>query len=244
MLDMSHKLKAGKATATFVKYENILFGLPKLMLHLHILFNSLIQHSYVPHEFLVGVITPLVKDSEGDNSSTSNYRPLTLSVVFASMFEIPVLSKISHLLNTDSLQFGYKAKHSTSHALYVLRSCIDHFTENGSNVFSAFLDCSKGFDKIDHSGIFLKLIGRGVPLCFINLIIFWYSNLESAVKWNGIYSRYFRVTSGVRQGGILSPRIFVLYVDDLLGKLRSSGAGCHVMDIFVGAIMYADDLAL
>ena len=70
MLDMSHKLKAGKATATFVKYENILFGLPKLMLHLHILFNSLIQHSYVPHEFLVGVITPLVKDSEEDNSST------------------------------------------------------------------------------------------------------------------------------------------------------------------------------
>ena len=156
------------------------------------------------------------------------------------MFEIPVLSKISHLLNTDSLQFGYKA----SHALCVLRSCIDHFTANGSNVFSAFLDCSKGFDKIDHRGIFLKLIGRGVPLRFINHIIFWYSNLASAVKWNGIYSRYFRVTSGVRQGGILSPRIFVLYVDDLLGKLRSSGAGCHVMDIFVGAIMYADDLAL
>ena len=186
----------------------------------------MIQHGYVPQEFLSGVITPLVKDTEGDVSSTGNYRGLTLGVVFASLFESAVLLKIGHKLTTDNLQFGYKSGHSTSHALYVLRSCIDYFIERRSNVFVAFLDCSKGFDKVSHHAIFIKLMQRGIPLCFLNVIIYWYLNMSSVVKWNNVISRSFRVTSGVRQGGILSPRLFVVYEDDLIIALRQSGIGC------------------
>ena len=72
--------------------------------------------------------------------------------------------------------------------------------------------------------------------------MYWYLNSTSAVKWNDCLSRSFKVTSGVRQGGILSPRIFVVYVDDLLIRLRKSGVGCHIIGQFVAAIMYADDL--
>ena len=157
------------------------------------------------------------------------------------MFESAILNKIGYLLTTDNLQLGYKENHCTSHAIYVMHMCIDYFTQYGSNVFAAFLDCSKGFDKVDHSGIFLKLMDRKVPLCFLNIIIYWYRNLSSVVKWNGVYSESFQVTSGVRQGGILSPRLFILYVDDLLVALRNSKAGCHIVDSFLAAIMYADD---
>ena len=244
MLEIAKRMKSGKATAGFVKYEHILYGSAKLMYHLQILFNAMIVHGYVPHEFLSGVITPLVKDTEGDTSSPSNYRGLTLSSVFASLFEVAILLKIGHQLTSDSLQFGYKPKHSANHALYVLRSCVDYFTEHGSNVLVAFFDCSKGFDKVDHHGIFIKLMNRGIPLCFLNIIMYWYLNMSSVVKWNSTFSRSFRVLSGVRQGGILSPRLFVIYVDDLLITLRKSGIGCHIIQSFVAAIMYADDLAL
>ena len=136
MLDIVANMKTGKATAGFIKYEHILHGSPKLLIHLQILFNSLIQHGYVPCDFLSGVITPVVKDTEGDISSTTNNHAITLSVVFASLFESAILNKVGYL------QFGYKTKHSCSHAVYVMPTCIDYFTQNGSNVFAAFLDCS------------------------------------------------------------------------------------------------------
>ena len=77
------RLKTGKATASFVKPEHIIYGSPKLIVHLHLLFNAILQHSYVPNEFLNGVITSLIKDSEGDHSSVDNYLGLTLGVVFS-----------------------------------------------------------------------------------------------------------------------------------------------------------------
>ena len=160
MLDVLSKLQSGKATASFLKAEHILYGSPQLSRHIHILFNAMIQHSYVPLEFLKGSITPLIKDSQGDHSSTDNYRALTLSVLLSNLFEHALLMKIGHLLVTDDLQFGYKKRHSVSHAIHTLKTTIDYFTSRGSNVFAAFLDCSKGFDKVNHNGIFIKLIQR------------------------------------------------------------------------------------
>ena len=244
MLVVMSKLKLGKSSASFVKAEHLIYGSPKLAWHLHLLFNAMIQHSYVPVEFLSGVISPIIKDNEGDHSDPRNYRGLTLGVVFSYLFEHALLLKIGHLLETDSLQFGYKKGHSTSHAIYSLKECIEYFTSRGSNVFAAFLDCTKGFDKVCHSGMYIKLIKRGVPLCILNLLIYWYSNLTSAVKWNGVFSESFRVYSGVRQGGVLSPHLFAIYVDDLIVKLRSLKNGCYIADLFLACIVYADDICL
>ena len=164
MMDVLSNLEVGKATASFLKAEHVLYGSPKLARHIHLLFNAMIQHCYVPQEFLTGSITPLIKDSQGDHNSPDNYRGLTIGVVFSNLFEHALLKKIGHLLHTDPLQFGYKKRHSTSHAIHALKYTIDYFTSRGSNVFAAFLDCSKGFNKVDHNGIFIKLIQRNVPL--------------------------------------------------------------------------------
>merc|ERR1712015_187742 len=106
-------------------------------------------------------------------------------------------------------------------------------------------DCpSIWFDKVDHNGIYLKLMERGVPLCFLNILIYWYGNMFVKCKWRDTFSHVFDVNSGVKQGGVLSPKLFAIYLDDLIILLKNSGFGCHIIDLFVAAILYADDLAL
>ena len=136
MMAMKSKLKCHKSTSTFLKAEHLLFGSLTLFVHMQLLFNSMLLHSYVPHEFLKGIITPLVKDQDGDLSDTGNYRGVWLSPVFAFLFEHGLLIKFGYLLQSDELQFGYKSKHSTNHAIFVLRTCID-FLLNMDHMFLA-----------------------------------------------------------------------------------------------------------
>ena len=244
MLDALSKMSIGKASSGSIKSQHIFLGSPKLSIHLNILFNGLLQHSYVPYDFLQGTVTPVVKDKEGDINDSSNYRLVTLSLIFSQLLERLLLIKIGRLLHTDDLQFGFKARHSTSHAVFVLKSCVDYFVNHGSNTFVTFLDCTKAFDVIPHEGIFLKLIQKGVPLCYINFLIYWYSNMRNRCRWNNALSDEFPVPSGMKQGGILSPRLFIVYIDELLTRLRKSGVGCYFIDMFIGALLFADDLCL
>ena len=244
MLDAVFKLKTGKATSTFMKAEHIFVGCPELLYYIHLLFNSLLTHSYMPQEFLCGTISPIIKDANGDTTSPSNYRGITLGPVLLQLFENALLNKFGHFLESDDLQFAYKKSHSPSHAIYVLKSCVDYFNEHGSNVIVTMLDCTKAFDTISHYGLFIKLMNRGVPVCFLNLMIYWYLNMKSRCRWENAFSEYFHVPTGTKQGGVLSPNLFVLYMDDLIKRLRDSGLGCHFISIFMACLMYADDLCL
>ena len=118
MVTISGKLKEGKSSNSYFTAEHILHGSPKLAIHLHLLFNSFLQHSFVPADFLKGTISPVVKDSSGDLNSTDNYRGVTLSSVFAHMFENALRLKFGRFLSSHDLQFGFKPKHSVNHALF------------------------------------------------------------------------------------------------------------------------------
>ena len=64
------------------------------------------------------------------------------------------------------------------------------------------------------------------------------------MKWDGYLGEWFSISAGVRQGGVLSPDFFNIYVDSLIDVLQSSGVGCHVRKIFAAALLYADDICL
>ena len=85
---------------------------------------------------------------------------------------------------------------------------------------------------------------RNIPAKFLNLVISWYQDLKCRVKWADQYSDWFSVTAGVRQGGILSPDFYSIYVDDLLSKLKDSQKGCYYLEYFAAAFFYADDMAI
>ena len=244
MLEMLSKLQSGKSYAGFIRAEHILHGSPKLALHLHMLFNSMLQHSFIPTLLLRGNISPLVKDRDGNMSDSGNYRPITLSSIFIQMFESLQKAKFGYFLPSSDLQFGFKPGVSTSHALYCLKTTVDYFTEKNSRVYLSFLDCSKAFDRISHWGLFIKLINRNVPLCFLLCVMFQYLNMSCTVKWNNVSSRAFDIPTGTKQGGILSPDFFALYMHDLIQILRSSGFGCNMIKMCIACIFFADDVVL
>ena len=244
MINIMSKLQPGKASGSFLNAEHIMHGSTSLVIHLHLLFNAIVQHGYVPYDFLKGVVTPIIKDSEGDVSSIENYRGITLSHVFSFLFEHGILLKIDSFLQSDDLQFGYKKKHSTNHAIYTVKKCINYFCTHGSSVYVSFLDCTKGFDRVSHDGLFLKLLERNVPLCWLRILIYWYSNMYSVCKWKDAFSDPFPVISGVRQGGVLSAKFWALYMDDLVHQLRSTYNGCYITELFIACVLYADDVCL
>ena len=100
------------------------------------------------------------------------------------------------------------------------------------------------FDRLVHAGLLLKLIQRHIHIVFLEIIMFWYDNLQCRVKWDDCFSAWFSITAGVRQGGILSPDFYSIYVDDLLLRLESTGKGCHFHRVFAAALFYADDMAI
>ena len=244
MLEVMEGVKIGKSTAGSIRPEHILYGSEKLVIHLQLLFNGMIQHGCIVNDFLKGTISPVIKDACGDASDTANYRPITLSNLLSKLFERAIDLKISPFVETDNLQFGFKKRTSTSHALHTLKTTINHFTNKGSNVFVSFLDCSKAFDRISHFGLFIKLIDRSIPLCFLLLIITWHLNMTCRVKWGDAFSNEFPVPLGTKQGGIISPKFFAVYIDDMVKILRKLRVGCHFLNLFVACINFADDMAL
>ena len=81
-------------------------------------------------------------------------------------------------------------------------------------------------------------------LIIVRILLFWYSKQEICIKWGNETSSCFTISNGVRQGGILSPVLFSIYMDDLFVLLSRSGIGCHIDDSCVNHVFYADDLCL
>ena len=142
------------------------------------------------------------------------------------------------------LQFGFKKGVSTTQCTWLVNEVATYFMKRGTAVTACLLDCSKAFDKCSFDKLFQKLIDKGLPAVVVRVLIFAYEEQQGWVKLAGRKSSTFSLSNGTRQGSVLSPLLFSIYLDDLLGELRILQLGCHIGGWWFGASAYADDLIL
>lgn len=242
------KLKRGKAagldgiTAEHLQYSHVM-----LFVVLAKLFNLMICISHVPASFGESYTVPLLKISNSAYSKSitvNDFRGISISPVISKVFEHCILDRYAKFFWTSDNQFGFKKQHGCSHAIYTLRCVVDSYLASGSTVNICALDISKAFDKMNHRGLFIKLMDRGLPNKLLALLENWFNIGVTCVKWCNVYSAFFELSCGIRQGGVLSPYLFAVFIDSVAQRVRASGTGCYVKFICVSVILYADDILL
>lgn len=207
-------------------------------------FTGLIIHGILPDSMLSIVLVPVIKDKTGQINDTCNYRPIALASVLSKVFEYIILSRLEEFLYTNHNQFGFKKKLGTDICIYTLKEILSKYASLNANMFLCFLDASKAFDRVNHDKLFSKLLDRKVPGYLVRILIFWYNHQKMTVRWGDETSNSFTVSNGVRQGGILSPWLFNVYMDGLSDKLNTCKVGCVIGSVIVNHLMYADDLVI
>jgi exonuclease III len=240
-------LKRGKAAGLDnLTVEHLQHSHPILLCILTKLFNLFMHYSHIPPNFGESYTVPLVKDNtlQCNALTTEDFRGISISPVLSKAFEYCILDRYKKYLVTSDNQFGFKKKLSCAHAIYSVRSIVDHYVAGGSTVNICAIDLSKAFDKTNHYGLFIKLMNRNIPLKLLAILENWFSNCFSCVKWGTIITRFFKFKAGVRQGGVLSPYLFALYIDDIVSKINSLSVGCKMLNCNMSIFMYADDIVL
>ena len=106
------------------------------------------------------------------------------------------------------------------------------------------LDLSKAFDSVNHRYLFTKLIELNFPANLIKLLASWYANQQINIRWKMIVTDNFHMCNGTRQGSILSPYLFTIYMRDVSNAVVKSGLGCHIGNMPCNILLYADDIVL
>ena len=115
-------------------------------------------------------------------------------------------------------------------------------TRQNSPVYTCFLDASKAFDIISHRTLVKKLVACHTPLLIVRILMFWYQRQSICVKWGKRAFEYFSITNRMTQGGVLSSRLFPIYIDYLSVCLTQCKAECHLNWTVTNHVMYADDI--
>ncbi len=193
---------------------------------------------------LNGTIISLPKDGQGSKCDSDNYQGICFYSCLTKTYEWLLVTKYADKLKTSNLQFSFKSKHSTVMCCLSLKDVITYYQNRGSTVYACFIDASKAFDCVWHDILFQFLKQRGLPPIALRLLIDMYRRQSSRIIWDNCYSEYFGAENCVRQGGVASPILFTVYLDELLVRLEKTNVGCYIGNKWYGGLGYADDMEL
>ena len=214
-----------------------------LSTYLTAIFQAFLIHGYIPKELIFCSLKPIIKDKVGDKFNSENYRAIGSSSLVLKVLDWVIFTLFESDLKPSELQFGFQKKNSTTMCSWTVIETINYFNNRDTPIFSCFLDLSKAFDLVDFHKLFCKLKNR-ISNIFIRLLSYIYVFQTCCVDWGGTRSKPFKVSCGIRQGAVLSPILFSIYINDLFQLMEKSGFGCFINNIYYGIVGYADDLVL
>lgn len=224
--------------------EHLQHAGPHAVRVLAMFYSLCVSHSYLPAELMKTIVVPVVKNKTGDIADKGNYRPISLATIAAKIFDGLLNAQLEKYSNLHDNQFGFRPKLSTESAILCLKHTVRYYTTRNTPVYACFLDLSKAFDLVAYDILWKKLRSINLPNEIVNVFQYWYAHQVNAVRWAGAMSEPYQMECGVRQGGLTSPTLFNLYLDALVVALSSLHVGCHIDDVCVNNLSYADDMVL
>ena len=185
------------------------------------LINISIQSGIVPQQLKKAKVLPIYKGVDaGSKHLYSNYRPIAILNTIGKVLEKAVECQLRQYFSSNGLfyagQYGFRPNRNTTQALLDLTSHIHDKLDQGSNVLGVFIDLSKAFDTLNFDILLQKLARYGVSKNSLNWFKSYITGRSQKVTLPcGTSSKELEVKTGVPQGSILGPLLFIIYVNDL-----------------------------
>ena len=241
------KLKLNKAPGgDGIPNEFIKFGGENLSNCLTTLFNKIKKREMIPSIWNKGKISLIHKG--GSRHALDNYRGITLTCSASKLFSSILKDRMERVVEGENLlgetQNGFRPGRSTEDNLLLVRQIIDHCKSKKKKCYLAFIDLKKAFDRVRRDILWEVLKKANFSNHVINLIKALYQNTQQSVNLRWGETDWFTSNIGLKQGCVLSPLLFSLYITEVSKNILDTGVGIRLHGVRLPTLFFADDMLL